>query len=464
MKNTILLLLLSCLSVLGQSQPPTVPGRGGSSTNSGGGGGPGSVPANVNQFNTNGILTGIDGARWTNINLIGATKAETLSISNSAAAGNITLYDANGVTGLTFTATSQMFSNIVIKFPTAASNGLWQLVNDGSATNWALLFTPLADIAWKSNLTVLAAGTVALTNQIQYIASQNYNGSNGASAIALTNNWDMQASVFKPITNNVGTNLTFQLSNIVQGASIITHFRGNLGYSNRVSFIVPSGGTNIVWQNWSTNGTYDITVRPGYSYTVNFFASSQTNIIATVATDDAYNPFKVVTLLTPAGFTPSNAIVGGTVFKRTGYFTNLNADITVFSNLASFPITGHTLTNNGDELRFYAYGTALAGTNDFRVVFGSQTILDTGNQTNLLTPFDIEGSITRTGNTEQFCNVIFTWGPGAGVVWHFTNSTMFAAQTNGFASTALSIQGSSRRLGGMTNNYFRVDYLPAPRL
>jgi len=29
MKNTILLLLLSCLSVLGQSQPPTVPGRGG---------------------------------------------------------------------------------------------------------------------------------------------------------------------------------------------------------------------------------------------------------------------------------------------------------------------------------------------------------------------------------------------------------------------------------------------------
>jgi len=463
MKNIFLLLMVSCIGVFGQSQPPTPgnkPGTGGS----GGGGGPGSVPANVNQFSTNGILTGISGARWTNLVGVGTTRLESTIVSNGAAAGSFTLYDANGITGLTFTATSEMFSNLVIKFPSAGTNGLFELYNDGSATNWAVKFTPLSTIADQTNHTTEAVGSIAVTNQVQFIPAQEFNGSNGTSAIALTNNWDMRLSTLKPITNAVGTNLTFQLSNMVQGVSLITHFKGILGYTNRVAFTVPSGGTNIVWQNWTTNGSDDVIVRPGYSYTVNFFATSQTNIAATVATDDPYYPYKIINLLTPAGFSRTNAIVGGTVHKIIGYFTNLNADITVFTNLATNTISGHTLTNNGDELRFYAAGTALAGTNNWRIIYGSQTILDTGNQTNLTSNYSIEGTITRTGNTEQFCNVIFQWGPGAGVAWVFTNNLVYTSQTNGNAATGLSLQGSSRRVGGITNNYFRLDYLPMPRL
>lgn len=165
-----------------------------------------------------------------------------------------------------------------------------------------------------------------------------------------------------------------------------------------------------------------------------------------------------------AGNSESNAVISGAMFTTTGSFTNLNATGTM-SNLANVTIPAHFMTNSLDTVHAIWRGTmplAVPNTNQFQIVFGSSTILDTGLQTASNSVWQAECWITRTGNTSQHVEGRFEWGPGNGVPFAFTNSNLEIAETNGIGTT-LALLNGARRLGAVTNNFFRVWYEAATR-
>jgi hypothetical protein len=130
----------------------------------------------------------------------------------------------------------------------------------------------------------------------------------------------------------------------------------------------------------------------------------------------------------------------------------------------SATIPGNVLTNNGDTIRWFIAGrmaTGLASTNNIAVVFGSQTVLDTGLQIASNRQWTATGTITRTGNTSQRFESTLHW-PGAGSFAITTNLVGDIAQTNGI-DTVLRVQGASRRVAVLTNMLLKVIYEPAPR-
>lgn len=415
------------------------------------------------QFNTNGANTALkDGVLTTNL-----VSHDSLTARKTGVSGSIELKDSTESLSFKFLAMDNMLSNLWLRLPKAGSNGIVTIAADEFDNQYfQLTITPYSEIAWKSNLAVLAAGTVVVSNQVLYIPTTNYNGGNLENpGSQVSNHIDFTTSILKPVTNALSTTHTWLLTNLTAYASAVVTFKGHATVTNRVIFTTVSGGTNVNWLNWATNGTHDIDVRPGFNYSVYLFVDKfLTNVQASVVTDDVLQPFKVNTFWTPVGYTRSNAILGGTIHKQIGAYTNLNADITALTNLALWPITGHSLTNNGDELTFIAKGKLLSGSNTFQVVMGNTTLLDTGTITNTATDYEITGSIVRTASIGQQTFVTFRWGPGAGVYWPFTNSFLVdAQQTNGISNTDLKIMGASRRPFGMTNLYFSVDYKPAQR-
>lgn len=169
-----------------------------------------------------------------------------------------------------------------------------------------------------------------------------------------------------------------------------------------------------------------------------------------------------------AGWSSSNLIVGGTLAINGASFTNLNAAPATFTNLASVSVPAHTLTNLSDRIRADWGGRdagALANTNNFKIVYGSQTILDTGLQVSSNFTFRTWVEITRTGNTAQHAEAHFEWSGNTGVTglpWAATNANVDLVQTNGI-DTTLALQGSAQRVGAHTNNSFSVVWLGGPR-
>ena len=416
------------------------------------------------QFDVSGSAIAVkDGAVVTNL-----VSHESLTARKSGVSGSIQMKDSTEALSFKLLVADNMLSNMYWRLPKAGSNGIVTISADEfDGEYFQLTITPTIDIAWKSNLAVMAVGSAVITNQVIYQVTTNYNGGNLENpGSQVSNHIDFTKSILKPVTNALTTTHTWLLTNMIPYASAVITMRGNSTTTNRVIFTTVSGGTNIVWLNWPTNGTHDLDVRPNTQYAVYLQVDgTTTNVQATVVMNDAYQPFKWATMLVPVGYTRSNAIVGGTIHKQIGAYTNLNGDITALTNLALWPITGHSLTNNGDELTFEAKGKLLAGSNAFQVLMGNTTLLDTGTITNTATDYEITGRIVRTASIGQQTYVTFRWGPGAGVYWPFTNSFLVdALQTNGIANTDLKIMGASRRPFGISNMFFSVDYVPAPRL
>ncbi len=163
-----------------------------------------------------------------------------------------------------------------------------------------------------------------------------------------------------------------------------------------------------------------------------------------------------------AGGSSSNAIGGGKLFWSTTLFTNLNT-AAALSNLANVTIAGNVLTNNGDVIHAKwggVYTNTFVNTNQFQIVFGSQTILDTGLQPSSNSVWFGEVWITRTGNTAQHAEAYFDWGFGSGAPFGRTNVNLEIAQTNGI-NTTLALKGAARIAAAVTNNSFFVWYEPA---
>jgi hypothetical protein len=484
---------------------------------------------------TSAIQTQLNGKQngQTNANQFGAST--TLTIASGALTTNA---QVRGLTPLGLTASRAAFID--------ASGNLTNVTSGSPSTEYVKAdgTTGTPSGSGSTNTPVIGVGDIFLTNQIAYFRDD-YNGSNGVTAVAVTNNWDLRIGTFHSITNPIGTNWTAQLSNITQSASFFTGFRGigttAAGYSNQFS-IRATAGVNIKWMNWQTNGNYDVLVRPGYTYHLSGLATEATNVNVFVGTDDPN--VAPITLLSTINLTFSNAVgtniqlsrslstsniitsnlqvsasiwssnlvasniqasgaitssnlissnayisrslnvsnvlatnmavrggsgasnawVGGLVFYSASPIANPTSNGTpafVISNAVS----AHTLTNNGDTIRAQWFGrmpAALESTNQFQIVFGSQTILDTGLQTASNTAWQVELVMTRTGNTAQHCDAWLRWGPGGGVPFAFTNVSVELVQTNGI-QTGLYLLSTSTRQGGHTNTACRVYYEPAPR-
>ena len=151
------------------------------------------------------------------------------------------------------------------------------------------------------------------------------------------------------------------------------------------------------------------------------------------------------------------------MFIDTSSYTNC-CNTSTLTNMGQVVIPANTLTNNGDAIRWEIAGqmaNALATTNNIAVIFGSQTVLDTGLQIASNRMWTASGTITRTGNTSQRIESTLHW-PGAGTFAIATNFVSTIAQTNGI-DTTLFVRGASRRVAVLTNMLLKVIYEPAPR-
>jgi hypothetical protein len=173
---------------------------------------------------------------------------------------------------------------------------------------------------------------------------------------------------------------------------------------------------------------------------------------------------KSASIQVAAGNSQSNAFVGGMITHLNVSYTNLNGSGTL-TNLAGCTIAAFTLTNVGDSITATwcgKFAIATPNTNQFTMVYGSQTFLDTGLQPISNGSFYATINLTCTGPTAQHAQGWFTWQAGPSTVFGQTNINVELSQTNGI-DTLLVMKGAARRGGAHTNNALRVYYEPAVR-
>jgi hypothetical protein len=147
-----------------------------------------------------------------------------------------------------------------------------------------------------------------------------------------------------------------------------------------------------------------------------------------------------------------------------GIFTNVSTPVASAgaseTNLITVTIPAHALTNNGDSFTFRTSGrfAATANAKDLKVVYGSETILDTSSQIVNSGAWTFEGEIIRTGNTSQSVNAEFH---GAGVTLFTTAASLDLAQTNGI-NTVFKVTSTAAGDGDVTNRTMTVWLWPAP--
>jgi hypothetical protein len=368
---------------------------------------------------SNGVVTLLVGNDTTTSNAL-----RSLLIANDTTTSNgvVSLLVANDTT------TSNALRTLLIANDTTTSNGVVSLLvaNDTITSNGVVTLLVANDTTTSNALrTLLIANDTTTSNGVVALVDGKIDKLNGtgtnfsASRFTGTTNWPLV------VRDTNGTMVVGVDTNGVLYAGGVT----NSGSLNQVG-----GQTN--WRGMQVNGT--------------LLADSN--------------------LLVSAGQSVSNAWAGGTIVWDLNNYTNLNGSVTTFSNLANCTIPAHTLTNNGDMIRAYWGGvsaTAMQNTQNFQIVYGSTTLLDTGLQigSNYLYRAFVE--ITRTGNNSQHVDAKLEWLPNAlgltGLPWASTNVMRETlVETNGI-NTVLALKASARRVGALTNTQFRVYYDPAVR-
>lgn len=134
------------------------------------------------------------------------------------------------------------------------------------------------------------------------------------------------------------------------------------------------------------------------------------------------------------------------------------------TNLLSFSVPAHTLTNNGDRIEFRIGGRfSGSGGKQVNLYYGSDTVFTSANNLYLGNGWTITGNITRTGNTEQFSEVTFNINDTVGTMTTPGSQSFTLAQTNGIATTLL-VRGVAATSSSdfVTNRTMIVTYWPAP--
>ena len=327
-----------------------------------------------------------------------------------------------------------------------------------------------------------ATNTAQVTNWINFrqLASANLTNWSGVATNIYTTTND--AWLLRFSSNGVAVAPGNGLESVVTNGSgiqtVYTVALTNAGLTNyslfSTSYWVPQpGGTFLT--NWANAISNYVTSATNSTSVTNWINSRQpadaklTNYLGTGALTNTVNAgvsnLYATNISVRAGVSTSNAFVGGTLYVVNTAYTNLNA-LSTLSNLANLSVPAHTITNNGDSL-WATWGgifpVATANTNQFQIVFGATTILDTGLQISSNCSFRASCQIYRTATSAQHAEGHFEWGPGGGVPWAYTNSNLEMAVDTGAAQT-LALKGAARRVGAHTNNSFMIEYKPAPRL
>lgn len=212
------------------------------------------------------------------------------------------------------------------------------------------------------------------------------------------------------ISNAVVTNalvINAGISNAVVTNTLII----NAGISNAVvtnTLIVNAGVSNVT-------GTNFLIINAGISNLVG------TNISARL------------------GSGTSNAMWTGGIFQDFTSYTNHSSASLNVTNLGTLILPAHSLTNAGDQLRYYHSGrfqNALAMTNELWLRYGSITnVLDTGLITASNTAYEAWLTITAITATKQRAEATLRFLPAPGLPWVETNVVTFLAESNGVANT-----------------------------
>jgi hypothetical protein len=159
----------------------------------------------------------------------------------------------------------------------------------------------------------------------------------------------------------------------------------------------------------------------------------------------------------PSAAAPQLAKVGGTIAAQTTVVYSAGASET---NLQTYSVPAHTLTNTGDRIQFRFTGNFAATANgkDLKVIYGSSTILDTTSQIVNTGDWVVDGEIIRTGNTSQEASASFK---GAGQSLYTISGVKVLAETNGIATT-LKMTSTAAGNGDTTNRTLTVSWQPAP--
>lgn len=313
-----------------------------------------------------------------------------------------------------------------------------------------------------TNTPVLAAGWIDNTNNTKYRGAQIASVTTTQINFAVSQRWILTNA------NGINENITLNITNFEDGVGAVVDVPANkLGTNFTVTVNVAAGSasTNIVWLS-PTNGSSTFTAQSNANYRIAFICNSGTtvtNIIASWSTDSG-NPIRGLVSAVAAGAGPSNAVVGGVVYKVVSLTarTNLNATIATFTNGLEFIVPGNTLTNDGDALTVYQSGEILGGTNQFRLIDGYTTPLDTSTITNGNTVFEGTMTITRTAAVGALVQSAFSFSQTGASNWVTIKSSTFINRTNGVAVTN-KIMFASNRTGSISNNFAKWHYEPATR-
>jgi hypothetical protein len=373
-------------------------------------GGSGNLATNANQFGAQVTLTIADSALLTNTVIFGQAKIVSAYVTNVLTASNIIS-----------TAWATMVTNNVTGWEFVMGSTVTNALTASNLTSTAWLRAPTNQIAgWSFNAGITATNTVTgsnLTSTAWIISPTN-----------MVSGWGFAAGW--TVTNTITASNVTSTAWIVAPTNFVSGwmFAAGANITNTVTgsnFVATAGGTNVFGATQITNATGVPLIVRG-----------------------------------PGG---SNAAVGGIIYLSTALYTNLGTAPATLTNMGAVTIAGHTLTNAGDsivaewDVKMLA---AAASTNQYKVIYGSATLLDTGLITGSNGVVRIRTQITRTGNTSQHVYTeLRTFTPIAGAMVS-TNANVEITETNGI-NTTLALQGASRIAGASTNNFFSVKYEPA---
>ncbi len=149
---------------------------------------------------------------------------------------------------------------------------------------------------------------------------------------------------------------------------------------------------------------------------------------------------------TRAGKSTTYAGIGGTISVNTTPVENAG---TAETNLMTFSIPAHALTNTNDRLLIRASGkfAPSVGAKQLKLVYGSETLWDSSSQVQNGGTWVVNSEIIRTGNTAETFNVDYH---GSGTTLFTLSAVGTAAQTNGIATT-LKLTGTAAATSDLTN-------------
>lgn len=352
--------------------------------------------------------------------------ADGTTITNDGS-GNLGWWDATAVI-----AQKQFGSANLTNWSNIPTGSMANVASTTFLTNWANSI---------SNYVTAATNSASVTNWINFRqpASENLTNWSNIPTGAMAN----------VVSTDFLTNWANAISNLTQTKTALTTNANQFGAS--VQLTIKDGA---LLTNTTFHGTTTL-IGPQTNASSVDIAGGQTNWAGMHVRSN---------LIVTSGQSTSNAWVGGTYWWSTASFTNHTATANA-TNLATNAIAGNVLTNNGDTIHVQwriKQANLLVNTNQYQIIYGSQTVLDTGLLPSSNSVCTADLWITRTGNTAQHAEGRFEWGPGSGAPFAFTNTNLELVQTNGIA-TIFQLRLQARRVGAATNNWTRVWFDPAVR-